>query len=656
MTNAEIAFIYNGTETTIQTNTEAKFKDICSRFLIKSLKEKDSVFFIYSGNRIDENKNFKETANEEDKTRNKMIILVYDTNNPVNPQYLVTSKETICPVCKDNAFIEVNNYKINLSGCNKKHSISNIFLQNYESMQKIDISSIKCGQCETANKSNTFKNEMHICLKCNINICPLCKFKHDKSHTIINYDLRNYICTKHNEIFTRFCSNCNLNLCMQCEKDHKQHNSIYFGDIVSNDNSNEDLTKSMIKIKEEIQNIINKLNNIISNLEIYYNINKQINENKNRNYASLKNISELRKFNNIVINDINSITSENDINQKFDKLMNIYEKINNNNYIIAEMEIKREDINRNIRILNSFEAYKRENRRADKSDDYLYNNEKEIKESIQIRINNEIIPFNYFYKFNKEGKYTIQYMFKKKIKKTVFMFLGCKSLIKIDLSNFNMEDIDNMNAMFYGCDSLDTVNLSNPNTHNINNIGCLFYECKKLKNLNLSNFHTENVNNMNGLFAFCESLRNIDLSSFDTKNVNNMCCLFRGCKNLTNIDLSKFNTEKVNNMNSMFYECESLTSIDVSKFKTNNVIDLGCMFGKCKVLKTLNLSNFNTGKVKDMNGMFSQCDLLNSIDLSNFNTQNVANMNYLFKDCMSLRKDKIKAKDQKLINYIINNL
>ena len=50
--------------------------------------------------------------------------------------------------------------------------------------------------------------------------------------------------------------------------------------------------------------------------------------------------------------------------------MNIYEKINNNNYIIGEIEIKKEDINKNIRIINSFEEYKRENKIKNK-EEYL---------------------------------------------------------------------------------------------------------------------------------------------------------------------------------------------------------------------------------------------------------------------------------------------
>ena len=60
------------------------------------------------------------------------------------------------------------------------------------------------------------------------------------------------------------------------------------------------------------------------------------------------------------------------------------------NYIQAEIEIREEYINKNIRIINSFEEIKREKGWSDKEDDYKYENEKEIKKC-KIKINEKII-------------------------------------------------------------------------------------------------------------------------------------------------------------------------------------------------------------------------------------------------------------------------
>ena len=45
------------------------------------------------------------------------------------------------------------------------------------------------------------------------------------------------------------------------------------------------------------------------------------------------------------------------------------------------------------------------------------------------------------------------------------MFLGCKSLIYLDLSNFDTKNVINMKCMFYGCESLTNLNLWNFNSY-----------------------------------------------------------------------------------------------------------------------------------------------------------------------------------------------
>ena len=60
-------------------------------------------------------------------------------------------------------------------------------------------------------------------------------------------------------------------------------------------------------------------------------------------------------------------------------------------------------------------------------DNWKYENEKEIKENIVIKINGAIIEFVYYYKFKEEGNYIIEYLFKKNLTKTDYMFHGCRN-------------------------------------------------------------------------------------------------------------------------------------------------------------------------------------------------------------------------------------
>ena len=176
------------------------------------------------------------------------------------------------------------------------------------------------------------------------------------------------------------------------------------------------------------------------------------------------------------------------------------------NYIIGEIEIQEKDINKNIRIINTFEQTKRENKWKDGKDDYKYENEKEIKDNCEIKINNKVIPFNYYHKFNEKGKCVIKYIFKKNITNMSFMFFRCESLSSINLSNFNAQNVTNMNEMFSGCESLSSINLSNFNTQNVNYMSGMFGGCKSLSSINLSIFNTQNVTDMNLMFDGCGSL------------------------------------------------------------------------------------------------------------------------------------------------------
>ena len=181
-----------------------------------------------------------------------------------------------------------------------------------------------------------------------------------------------------------------------------------------------------------------------------------------------------------------------------DMIKNVEE---NKNYILAEINIEEDDINKNIRILNSFEEYKRINKCDDKEDDYKYENEKEIKENCIIKIDGKIIPFNYLYKFKEKDKFKIVYSFKNNIKSLSNLFRESNSLTNIDLSNFNTQNVTNMSYMFSKCNSLANINLSNFNTEKVTNMRSMFLECKSIKNIDLSNFNTQNVTDMSYIYV-----------------------------------------------------------------------------------------------------------------------------------------------------------
>ena len=104
----------------------------------------------------------------------------------------------------------------------------------------------------------------------------------------------------------------------------------------------------------------------------------------------------------------------------------------------------------------------------------------------------------------------------------------------------------------------------------------MFENCKSLINLNIANFNTENI--MKELLVRYNDIESLDLSNFNTKNLVNMNFMFYDCYSLTSIDLSNFNSTNVKDLSYMLYGCSNLASINLSDFIINRECKLENMF------------------------------------------------------------------------------
>ena len=187
MEQAEIVFNYNGLETNIQSDFNIKFKDIYKSFKFKTKAEQKNLVFMYNGFVIqNEELTCYELANDEDKRRKKMNILVNEIEEEEEiiqnsqDECIIKSKAIICPQCKENIKLKFENYIISLFDWKNKHKIDDILLDKFESTQTIDISIIICNNCKKYNKANVYNNEFYRCNICSINLCPICYSNHDK--------------------------------------------------------------------------------------------------------------------------------------------------------------------------------------------------------------------------------------------------------------------------------------------------------------------------------------------------------------------------------------------------------------------------------------------------------------------------------------------
>ena len=180
---AEVIFIYNQINTTIQCSFNEKMMDIFKKYGLKSGIDIKSVYFLYSGKKINENLTFAQIIEHDDKQSNKIKILVYNieeiNNNNQNASILVKSNNIICPECNEIAFINIKDYKIEIYGCKNGHNIKDLLINEFDNTQNINISKIICDKCKINNKGNTYNNVFYKCCKCNMNLCVTCKLNHD---------------------------------------------------------------------------------------------------------------------------------------------------------------------------------------------------------------------------------------------------------------------------------------------------------------------------------------------------------------------------------------------------------------------------------------------------------------------------------------------
>ena len=357
---SQVEFDYNNVKTIIQCNPNDKMKDIIKKFFIKVDTMESKVYFLYDGTKLDEELTF----NEASKQKNKITVVVKEeVSEKGSVSSLKKSKNIICPECNENARISIDGYKISLYECKNGHRIKDIQLNEFEKTQYIDQAKIICDICKNKNKSETFENKFFICFSCKMNLCPLCQSIHDKSHYILDYEQKDYICKEHYEAYIYYCSDCKKDICTLCENGHNGHKIITYGSIMPDAGAVKkelnNLKERIYEFKYGIKKIISKLNSLMENLDNYCKLYNDMLKNfdiRKRNYSILQNINDIKNYNNNLMKDITEIINDKNIKTKFKYIIDMGDKmafkeketsetINENEEKTDNTENKKEDNN-----------------------------------------------------------------------------------------------------------------------------------------------------------------------------------------------------------------------------------------------------------------------------------------------------------------------
>ena len=660
MSQIRVEFLYSGTKTDILCYEYERMEDICLRFCGKSLTNLNNLVFLYSGTTVNKDLTLNQIANQSDKERKVVSVIVTEADVEPEPQHIfIKSILPICPKCLGNAQLLMNDdFTFKLFGCKNKHEIKSIPINDYEKTQKIDLATITCGKCNNCI-ANTYNKEMSICNICHMNLCPLCRLNHDKTHQLIDYENKNYSCEIHSELYSIYCKKCEKNICTKCEREHIQHKDqlksygIMLPDKNSLINKLKDYKNTIDVLNADVGQIIEKLVYVRDKVNYVYKIYDDIvnkYEDRYRNneiFSSLNNIK-----NNIFLNKIKEINQKESIKDKIGEILAIHAKItysndisityiNNNNGKIKLFD--RNFVNNNkdrCKIIYSYEEYAL-------TSEFDTKNIKDNKIEIKLSGVDSITSMNKMFNDCEEleSLSNTKNWDTSKITDMSFAFKGCSSLKSLpDIQNWKTDNVEEMQSMFSKCTSLVSLpDISNWNTSKVTNMNSLFNECSSLISLpDISKWNTGNVTNMKSMFSECEQLISLpDISKWNTTKVTDISYLFKECSSLISLpDISKWNLNNNQGIHSIFHDCEKLTSLpDISKWNTSKIVNMSYIFKGCNSLVSLPAINkWDTSKVKKMNNIFNECKLLETIpDISSWITNKVTDMSYIFDDCNSLK-------------------
>ena len=129
----------------------------------------------------------------------------------------------------------------------------------------------------------------------------------------------------------------------------------------------------------------------------------------------------------------------------------------------------------------------------------------------------------------------------------IYTFTNCKNLEQVDFTSIDTSNVTGMDFLFAGCDNLvELTGFESLNTSSVTKTAGMFSECSSLISVNLSGFDLDNIEEPSGMFINNTALQIVDLgncndanSIFSTQTDFNITIITR--ENISVINESNFN-------------------------------------------------------------------------------------------------------------------
>ena len=393
-----------------------------------------------------------------------------------------------------------------------------------------------------------------------------------------------------NEIKTQFND---INKILEKNNEEKKlENDLVNENLKKKDEEGNIIKQNIEKIEGDVKNLFNEFNQTVENLQKEKtSMNNLINENlKNKEEENTIFKQNIEKKQNEMVNIINKFDkyvkqfeNQNYLEQKMNEYVpKIIKENKYNNYIVLKVNIDKNKIGSDIRLLKQHKIYTR--KFNFEIDDIII---KIDDESIPIKMNNTYTNYSYetdkiyefYWNFKKEGTYIVKIIFKNNLATCSDLFLDCTSIISIDLSHFDCSEVTNCYQMFSGCSSIKKIEFGNLDFSLVTDFRYMFNNCYELAELNISNFNTKNAIYFNYMFNGCKKLKKVDISKFNTSSCQQIDYMFNGCESILEVDMINWDMANITSINYLFYGCKNISKIKLNlNFKNASSLSKSYVF------------------------------------------------------------------------------
>ena len=135
----DIEFNLENEITIVEAKLDELFQSAIDEFLQKTLIDINSVCFIANSKQIDPQQKVEDYMSDIDKQNNKITVIVNQVNKEEcknEKQTIISSKDIICPNCKEPCRFTIDNYKIKLFDCGHNHITNDIKFEDFYKTQE----------------------------------------------------------------------------------------------------------------------------------------------------------------------------------------------------------------------------------------------------------------------------------------------------------------------------------------------------------------------------------------------------------------------------------------------------------------------------------------------------------------------------------------